>query len=294
MGIKMHNSGSCWQIKFAPQFEPSPLWEDFLQEYFEVIADNYGDDGSDNFVGYQRPPFNEQEFIKLAQDRGFDVPAFHTELLSSDNWLKENVIRFAPLEVGEFLIYGIHEETQPSSSKLPLRIYAATAFGSEHQTTKSCLLALSDLYHQNVPHQQILDVGCGSGILSLGAAKLWQKQTHVVAIDIDEEAVWVTQQNAQDNQLDKFITATQSNGYQSNIVKNNAPYDIIFANILARPLIEMASDLSTHLKTGGYAILSGFIGDQEDWVINAHKNQGLELIKIYEMDNWRAALMEKK
>ncbi len=290
----MHNSGNCWQIKFAPQFEFSPLWEEFLQEYFEVIADNYGDDGSDNFVGYQRHPFNEQEFLQLAHAQNFEVPPFTVELLSSDNWLKENVIRFAPLEVGEFLIYGIHEEKQPSSSKLPLRIYAATAFGSEHQTTKSCLLALSDLYQQNVSHQQILDVGCGSGILSLGAAKLWQEQTHVTAVDIDEEAVWVTQQNAKDNQLDKFITATQSNGYQSDIVKNNAPYDIIFANILARPLIEMAPDLSTHLKTGGYAILSGFIGDQEDWVINAHKNQGLELIKIYEMDNWRAALMEKK
>lgn len=290
----MHNSGNCWQISFAPQFDVSPLWEEFLQEYFEVIANNYGDDGSDNFVGYQRHPFDEQEFKSLAQAQGFEVPPYTAELLSSDNWLKENVIRFAPLEVGEFLIYGIHEENQPQSDKLPLRIYAATAFGSEHQTTKSCLLALSDLYRQQASHRQILDVGCGSGILSLGAAKLWQHQTHVTAVDIDEEAVWVTRQNAEDNNLEQFITAEQSNGYNSEIVKNNAPYDIIFANILARPLIEMAPDLSAHLKTGGYAILSGFIGEQEDWVIDAHKAQGLELIKIYEMDNWRAALMEKK
>lgn len=290
----MHNSGNCWQISFAPQFDVSPLWEEFLQEYFEVVANNYGDDGSDNFVGYQRDKFNEQEFQSLAQAQGFEIPAYKTELLSSDNWLKENVIRFSSLEVGEFLIYGIHEEKQPQSNKLPLRIYAATAFGSEHQTTKSCLLALSDLYHQQAPHQHVLDVGCGSGILSLGAAKLWQQETHITAVDIDEEAVWVTRQNAQDNNLEQFITAEQSNGYKSEIVKNNAPYDIIFANILARPLIEMAPELSAHLKTGGYAILSGFIGEQEDWVINAHKAQGLELVKIYEMDNWRAALMEKK
>lgn len=290
----MHNSGNCWQISFAPQFDTSPLWEEFLQEYFEVVANNYGDDGSDNFVGYQRQQFNEQEFKNIAQTRGFTVPTYTAELLSSDNWLKENVIRFSPLEVGEFLIYGIHEEKQPATDKLPLRIYAATAFGSEHQTTKSCLLALSDLYHQKVSHQQILDVGCGSGILSLGAAKLWQEQTQVTAVDIDEEAVWVTRQNAEDNNLEPFITAQQSNGYQADIVKKHAPYDIIFANILARPLIEMAPDLSSHLKRGGYAILSGFIGEQEDWVINAHKDTGLELIKIYEMDNWRAALMEKK
>ena len=290
----MHNSGKCWQVSFAAQFNPLPEWEEFLEEYFEVVANNYGDDGSDNFVGYQRQPFDSISFQQQAQAQGLEIPEYSVELLSSDNWLKDNVIRFSPLEVGEFLIYGIHEETIPPSNKLPLRIYAATAFGSEHQTTKSCLLALSDLYQQNAKHKQILDVGCGSGILSLGAAKLWQEDTNIIAVDIDEEAVWVTRQNAEDNHLENFITAELSNGYQSAIVQNNAPYDIIFANILARPLIDMAHDLSTHLKTGGYAILSGFIGEQEDWVIDAHKKEGLELIKIYELDNWRAALMEKK
>ena len=91
-----------------------------------------------------------------------------------------------------------------------------------------------------------------------------------------------------------FITAGVSNGYQSELVSKNAPYDIIFANILARPLIEMAPDLAQNLKSGGFCILSGFVGDQENWVIKAHEEQGLSLVKIYEMDNWRAALMEKK
>ena len=76
-------------------------------------------------------------------------------------------------------------------------------------------------------------------------------------------------------------------------MQKNAPYDIIFANILARPLIDMAADLAASLTPGGYAVLSGFINDQEEWVINAHTNQGLKLVKIYELDNWRAALMEK-
>lgn len=150
----MHNSGNCWQISFAPQFEASPLWEEFLEEYFEVVCDNYGDDGSDNYVGYLRNPFDEADFRRRAAERKLEVPPYCVELLKSDNWLKDNVIRFAPLEVGEFLVYGVHEEQQPQTDRLPLRIYAATAFGSEHQTTKSCLLALSDLYHQNVPHRK--------------------------------------------------------------------------------------------------------------------------------------------
>lgn len=290
----MHNSGNCWQVSFAPQFETSPLWEEFLEEYFEVVCDNYGDDGSDNYVGYLRNPFDEADFRRRAAGRKLEVPPYCVELLKSDNWLKDNVIRFAPLEVGEFLVYGVHEEQQPQTDRLPLRIYAATAFGSEHQTTKSCLLALSDLYRQNVPHRKILDVGCGSGILSLGAGKLWPRETQVIAVDIDDEAILVTRQNAEDNGLENVITAGISNGYQSPLVKENKPYDLIFANILARPLIEMAPDLAASLRPGGYAILSGFIGEQENWVIDAHIEQGLKLIKIYEMDNWRAALMEKK
>ena len=290
----MHNSGNCWQISFAPQYEIQPFWEEFLEEYFEVICNNYGDDGSDNFVGYQRHPFDETDFKRRAAERKLTIPAFSIQLLKSENWLKDNVIRFAPLEVGEFLIYGIHEEKQPETDKLPLRIYAATAFGSEHQTTKSCLLALSDLYRQNIPHQKILDVGCGSGILSLGAAKLWHKESKIIAVDIDDEAVLVTRQNAEDNNLAATITAGISNGCQSSLVQENKPYDLIFANILARPLIEMAPDLSSALQSGGYIILSGFIGEQENWVIDTYRQLGLELVKIYEMDNWRAALMEKK
>lgn len=290
----MSNSGNCWQISFAPLSEVPPLFEEFLQEYFEVITDNYGEDGSDNFVGYQRQAFDQADFCQQAAKWNLTLPGFKSELLSSDNWLKDNVIKFDPLEVGEFMIYGIHETTAPATSKLPLKIYAATAFGSEHQTTKACLLALSDLYQRNIPHQQILDIGCGSGILSLAAAKLWTNRTQITSVDIDQEAVWVTRQNAQDNQLESFITADLSDGYRSNLVQKSAPYDLIFANILARPLIEMAPDLASHLKTGGLAILSGFIAGQEEWVIDAHRQQGLELVKIYELDNWRAALMEKK
>lgn len=289
----MDNAGSCWQIIFSPLPEtPEPLGM-FLEEYFEVVSYDYNDNGEEIPIGYTSADFDADDFRQQAQAKGIELPAFTKKLLTSDNWLRDNVIKFAPVEVDDFLIYGIHEPQAPQTNKLAIKIYAATAFGSEHQTTKSCLKALCDLNRQKVPHQKILDVGCGSGILSLAAAKLWQDTTHITAVDIDQEAVWVTRQNAADNNLQDYITAEVSNGYQSDIVKSNAPYDIIFANILARPLIEMAPDLSNSLITGGYAILSGFVNDQEEWVINAHLNQGLKLVKIYELDNWRAALMEK-
>ena len=96
-----------------------------------------------------------------------------------------------------------------------------------------------------------------------------------------------------ENNLEKYITADVSNGYQSELVKKHAPYDLILANILARPLIDMAPDLYKSLKQGGYCILSGFIDEQEQWVIKTHTDLGLKLIKTYKLDNWRAALLEK-
>ena len=255
---------------------------------------DYTDDGFEIYKGYKNASFKEEELQDFISERNLTLPPHKTEFLESDNWLKDYVIRFAPVEVEEFLIYGVHEKETPKTDKLAIRIYAATAFGSEHQTTKSCLKAISELNKMNALHAKILDVGTGSGILSLAAAKLWGKSTHITAVDIDEEAVIVTRGNAEDNGLEDFITAAVSNSYQSELVKQNAPYDIIFANILARPLIEMAPDLAKSLKSGGYCILSGFVGEQEDWVIKAHEEQGLSLIKIYELDNWRAALMEKK
>ena len=289
----MNNAGSCWQIIFAAQETTPPLLEEFLEEYFEVVACDYNDDGQEILIGYTSKDFDSCDFRKQAAARGIELPEFCQKLLTSENWLKDNVIEFAPVEVEDFLVYGIHEKQAPKTAKLPIKIYAATAFGSEHQTTKSCLKAICELNRMKAPHANILDVGCGSGILSLGAAKLWGPQTQITAVDIDQEAVWVTRQNALDNNVAELINSEVSNGYQAEIVQKNAPYDIIFANILARPLIDMAPDLAASLTPGGYAVLSGFINDQEEWVINAHTNQGLKLVKIYELDNWRAALMEK-
>lgn len=293
MSTSNNKGGSCWLVNFTPVENLDDTLSQFLEEYFDVVACNYTDDGLEQYTAYKSLSFSEDDFKQSAQNQNIKLLDYTVEFLESQNWLKDNVIEFAPVEIEEFLIYGIHEKQTPKTDKLAIRIYAATAFGSEHQTTKSCLKAISELNKLQAKHINILDMGTGSGILSLGCAKLWGETTKITAVDIDEEAIWVTRQNAENNGLEKLITSEVSNGYQSDLVKNNAPYDIILANILARPLIDMAPSLYQHLKTGGYCILSGFVGEQEDWVIQAHQNLGLKLVKIYEIDNWRAALMEK-
>ena len=283
---------SCWQISFHPKGQISEEFENFLEEYFEVYAQNFDDDGKDEYIGYTAKDFKEEDMQESAKKHGLTLPPYKVEKLESANWLKDYVIRFAPFEVADFCIYGIHEKEAPKTNKIPLQIYAATAFGSDHQTTRACLTAISELYHNGFVAKKILDVGTGSGILSLAAASLWPK-AEIVSVDIDDESVLVTQSNAQNNKLESKLKICQSDGYKAPLVKENAPYDLVLANILARPLLEMAPDLQKHLSAKGYAILSGFVDNQTDWIISTHQQYELKLCKLYEFDNWRAALLQK-
>lgn len=283
---------SCWQISFFPKETEVSALENFLEEYFEVTACNYDDDGNDELVGYQSGDFDEEAMQQAAKVAGVTLPKYQITHLESQNWLKDYVIQFSPFEVEDFMIYGIHETIAPKTDKIPMQIYAATAFGSDHQTTRCCLKAVSELYHQGYFAQNILDVGTGSGILSLAAAKLW-KDCQITAVDIDEESVLVTRSNATNNEVSAHMEVEVSDGYHAPIVKQNAPYDLILANILAHPLLEMAPEAAKSLKRGGYCVLSGFVADQSEWIISEHQQYGLELVKLYELDNWRAALMKK-
>lgn len=290
----MNNLSSCKIVSFSPQQSTPIELSDFLDEYFEVTACNYTDEGKEEYVGYAAVNFDAADMEKAAVNAGIQLPSYKIELLENKNWLTENVIKFAPVETSKFCIYGIHEKQAPQTNKLLLQIYAATAFGSDHQTTRCCLEAISDLDELNVKRRKILDMGTGSGILSLACAKLWQEDDpSIIAVDIDEEAANVTRQNAANNQLSQYFQIAQSDGYKSDLVKNNAPYDIIIANILARPLIEMAPELGKSLKTGGCCILSGFVDEQVRWVVDSHEKEGLKLIKEYQIDNWHAVLMQK-
>ena len=266
-----NNAGTCKIVKFEPMSEVGEELSAFAEDFFEVVTYDYDDTGHEQLVGYMRQDGQEEDMLAAAKARGIALPAYQTEMVSSDDWLTENVIKFAPVEVAEFLVYGIHEKEIDTHGKIGIKVYAATAFGSEHQTTKGCLQAISDINRlaQVVP-QKVLDVGTGSGILAIAAAKIWS-EAQIVAVDIDNESVLVAAQNATDNDVEKQIRVALSDGYQADLVQQNAPYDVILANILARPLIAMVPDMAATLKKGGYAVISGFIEDQTDWVLGEHE-----------------------
>lgn len=215
------------------------------------------------------------------------------EKLPQTDWLQHVHDNFPPVTIGDFFIYGSHYEGDLPGGLIALQIDAATAFGSgEHETTRGCLEALQELRAQGVDFANALDMGCGSGILAIGLVKLWP-QARVVAVDIDPESVIVTERHAGMNDCGGAIVAQAGDGYAAPIVDMRAPYDVVTANILAGPLVEMAPDLNAVLKDGGYAILSGLLKRQKDEVVAAHTALGLRLVKAVEIGDWQALVLRK-
>ncbi len=289
----MHNiKHNLKLLKFAPIDEMPETIAEFLENYFEVVSVNYNDNGQEEYVCYASLSFDIDDFKNEVKLQNINLPPYQIEELEDKNWLTENVIKFAPFEVGEFLIYGIHETSTPKTDKIPIQVYAATAFGSEHQTTKMCLTAISELKQLIIP-QKILDMGTGSGILSISASKMWNKKPQILAVDIDQESVDVTHSNTITNNTENSITSILSNGYENKIIKDNSPFDIIFANILLNPLKSMTKDAFNSLKEGGYYLISGFIDNQLEDILKHHISYGFNHIKTYKQDNWHAVLLQK-
>jgi ribosomal protein L11 methyltransferase len=206
------------------------------------------------------------------------------------DWLQVCYQQLAPRSVGVFYIYGSHDkDVKVPAGLIPLQIDAATAFGSgEHQTTSGCLTAISDLsrHHQ---FQKILDMGCGSGILAIAAAKIWPLAA-VMAADNDSESVRVTAYNSHLNNVS--IQTLHSEGFANPVIHQHSPYNLVIANILAKPLCLMASDMRQRLVSKGFIILSGLLERQQQEVLSCYQQQDLTLVKVYNIENWMTLVLE--
>lgn len=215
------------------------------------------------------------------------------EEVGDRDWLAESYQALPPFVVGGFYIYGSHYTGPKLADKIPLLIEAATAFGSgEHGTTSRCMLAIEHVKQIGFKPRNILDMGCGSGILAATAAKLWP-DVKTYAADNDPECVRVTDLHLAANNITN-VKSYVSDGYDvSSPVWREAPYDFIIANILAGPLIEMAAEQSKALASGGYLILSGTLKEQAERVIAAYTPHGLTLAGEFPGDEWMTILMRK-
>lgn len=222
------------------------------------------------------------------RERLSQAPEITSRALPQKDWVHAVYQGFSPLTLGCFYVYGSHSQEAPPEEFLPLKVDAATAFGSgHHESTEGCLRALTLLSDEH-SFQNPLDMGCGSGILSLAMARLWN--VSVLACDNDPEAVRVTTYNAALNGLSSLITAQVSEGFESIPGKT---FDVITANILAGPLCQMAPDAVRALKSEGIVILSGLLQTQAQTVIEAYQKAGAQLYKRLNVGEWSTLIMQR-
>jgi ribosomal protein L11 methyltransferase len=231
---------------------------------------------------------------------GQPVPALDLAPVEQKDWVRESQKLLAPITAGRFYVYGSHDADSLPKDKIGLHVDAGQAFGSgSHETTRGCLLLLDELAGQMTP-ERVLDLGCGSGILGIGAAKIWPNSL-VVGSDIDPIATATALENAVINKV-PVVAAVKGNigfsglacaGFAAPELASLTPIGLIIANILMEPLLELAEDISRSIKAGGLVILSGLLDTQEARILAAYARHGLKLKKRVPLKQWHTLLLEK-
>jgi ribosomal protein L11 methyltransferase len=284
-----------WHLRLKVSPDALPVFEEVFERFAESVTmfmeDKSGisDGDCDWFLdGYSRTPPERAAIVSalsaVAAATGLEVPDLTVERLPNVDWVLENLREFPPIDAGRFFVRGSHWDGRVPVGRTELLVDAGTAFGSgEHATTKGCLTALDKLAKRR-RFVKPLDLGAGSGILGIAMAKMWA--TDVLATDIDPGAVRVAANNAKLNGVGARFTSVVSDGYRNRALKQGAPFDIIVANILAKPLMRMAKDLAAHLAPDGVAVLAGLLEWQERMVMATHERQGLRLKDRLVLDGW--------
>ncbi len=229
------------------------------------------------------------DFEHLIADTSLKVSDITIKPVEQKNWVEESLKGLSPVHAGRYFVHGTHDRAARPRTATCIEIDAGIAFGTGHHgTTTGCLLALDYLVNSQTI-RSVLDVGCGTGVLAIAAAKTLKVPT--IASDIDPVAVDVTKQNAIANDVAPFITTLPATGIDHNTIKNTVPYDLIFANILAGPLVSLAPDIAPLISKTGHVVLSGLNCNQERWVYAAWRAQGLVLKKRYRLDNWTTLVL---
>src|ERR1700744_2359546 len=249
-----------------------------------LIAEEPFADGAVGEGLYTEAP--DAEYLSRITGRTITV-----EPLPDQDWIRLSQEGLPPVRAGRFFVYGAHDAGTVPHGVIPIRIEAGLAFGTgHHETTALCLRVLSDLAKRR-RFDNVLDLGCGTGLLAIGAAKLWRKP--VLASDIDVVAVEVTKENARANGEAPLIRALTADGLTHPALASGAPYDLIIANILAGPLTKLAPEIARALTPGGIAVLSGLLEWQENMVVSFYRPQGLVLRGTHRQTHWSAVTLER-
>jgi ribosomal protein L11 methyltransferase len=242
---------------------------------------------------FGEPP--DEDFIRsLVTDAAGEAAAssivFGT--VETKDWVKASLADLVPVSAGRFIVHGSHDRDRVPPNKLGIEIEAALAFGTGHHgTTRGCLLLLDQVLNQRTP-KRVLDLGSGTGVLAIAAAKALRRR--VLATDIDFRSVIVAGENAHLNGVGTLVEAVHATGFHAPDFAANGPFGLVMANILANPLRRLAPDMARHLAPQAFVILSGLLPHQANSVVAAYRGAGLKLLKRIQIDGWSSLLMQRR
>ncbi|GKY87264.1 50S ribosomal protein L11 methyltransferase [Sinisalibacter aestuarii] len=241
--------------------------------------------------GYFTEAPDEIVLALLAKAHG--AKDFSVSELPEVDWVAHVKRELAPVEAGRFFVHGAHDADKVPPGKVALKIEAAMAFGTGHHgTTLGCLTALDEMLNRGMVKRNVADIGCGTAVLAMAAAKVWPAP--VLASDIDEVAVDVARANVEANGLSGSVHVIEAAGFDHEALHAAAPFDLVFANILKGPLLALAPDMASHIAPGGQAILSGILNPQADEVIKRYAECGFALASRSEYGEWTTLVLDRK
>ena len=223
----------------------------------------------------------------------FGAKPFVVSEVPETDWVAHVKRELPPVEAGRFFVYGSHDAEALPDDRIGLLIDAAMAFGTGHHgTTLGCLRAFDRLLNDGEMFEDVADVGCGTAVLAMAAARTTQAK--VIASDIDPVAVDVAEANMAANGMAGAVTCVTAAGFDDGALANAAPFDLIFANILKGPLIMLAPNMATNAKPGGFAILSGLLNEQADEIIGVYARNGYNLVHHDQIGDWSTLTLRKE
>lgn len=204
--------------------------------------------------------------------------------LEEADWVKVSLEGLPPVPVKRFIVVGTHDRRTRRTGRKEIIIDAGEAFGTGHHgTTAGCLRAIDWLATRRKVPKKVLDVGAGSAILGIGAARLGAR---VVGTEIDPRAAYIGNLNARLNGVHRQVRLWVANGVRRPLIRGQGPYDLVLANILKRPLVRLAGDLCRSVKPGGHVVLSGLLTHQEPAIRRAYRQRGMVLVRRTRQENW--------
>jgi len=216
--------------------------------------------------------------------------ALRFERVAAKDWVRESLAGLAPVAAGRFIVHGAHDRARIPFNRIGIEIEAALAFGTGHHgTTRGCLLAL-DWLCKSRPRRRILDLGTGSGVLAIAAARALRQR--VLATDIDGAAVHAARANAARNRSGGFVEVIKADGVTAPKLRERGPYDLVLANILLRPLQRLAAPLTRLTAPGARIVVSGLLASQANAAIAAYG--GLALERRIELDGWTTLVLVRR